>query len=105
MRPLLHFLFFLLHFTLLTACGQQQEQLAIPADKLLQILQDVHIAEAALTGLAKKRKDSAAQVYYKQIFIIHDVTEADFNHDLELLKSRPEQLAKAYGALQQQLEK
>ena len=86
------------------ACAPQQGQLAIPADKLLKILEDVHIAEAALTGLGQERKDSAARVYYEQIYTIHGVTEEDFYHDLELLKSRPEQLAKAYDLLQQKME-
>ena len=104
MRQFLHFTFCILTFTLLLACQKQDSQLAIPADKLLSILEDIHIAEAALTGLASERKDSAARVYYQQIFTIHGVTEEDFNHDLELLKSRPDQLAKAYGALQQKIE-
>ncbi|MFK7936382.1 MAG: DUF4296 domain-containing protein [Saprospiraceae bacterium] len=91
-------------FTLFFACTPQQDQLSIPAEQLLKIIKDVHIAEAAMTGLGTERKDSVARVYYEQIFTIHGVTEADFYHDLELLKSRPEQLAKAYGVLQQQME-
>lgn len=104
MHSFFQFAFYILSFTLFFSCQNKQEQLAIPADKLLEVLQDVHIAEAAMTGLGKARKDSVARVYYDQIYSIHGITEEQFNHDLELLKSRPEQMAKAYGVLLQRLE-
>lgn len=100
----MRFILFFILFTALCSCQSQQEQLVIPADKLLKVLEDVHIAEAAMTGLAQARKDSIAKVYYEQIYAIHGITAEDFNHDLELLKSRPEQLAKAYGILVKKLE-
>ena len=89
----------LLLFVGFAACEQAAESLLIPENKLLLMLEDVHVAEAALTGLAPERKDSIARIYYDQIYTIYGVTEAEFNHDLELLKSRPEELAKVYKKL------
>ncbi|MEL7020016.1 MAG: DUF4296 domain-containing protein [Bacteroidota bacterium] len=86
------------------SCQPQEEQFVIPPDKLVRILEDIHVAEAALTGLSTERKDSAAAAYYDQIFTIHQVSASDFDHDLELLKRRPKLLSQTYSTLHQQME-
>ncbi len=46
---------------------------------------DLALADAATTGLAGYTKDSLMQVYFKQVFEIHGVTEEAYEKDLRIL--------------------
>lgn len=106
-KKLYSILTFLLLSGMLTlpSCQEHQEKLIIPTEILLEVLTDLHYAEAALAGLNPERKDSTAKIYYAQVFEIHGVNEIDFNHDLALLKNNPKQLQGAYQVLSEKLEK
>ncbi len=64
---------------------QPAEQTRLPEETLVRIMADLHIAEAATTGLTGFRKDSLLYLYYEQIFALHGVERADYEHDIRLL--------------------
>ncbi len=64
---------------------QPAEQTRLPEETLVRIMADLHIAEAATTGLTGFRKDSLLYLYYEQIFDLHGVERADYEHDIRLL--------------------
>jgi len=65
-------------------------------DKMVDVLTDLHLAEAAMLTLNKRIKDSVYLVYYKQVFEIHDVKDSVFFKDLELIRKDPVWIAKIY---------
>lgn len=64
---------------------QSPEQTRLSEETLVRIMADLHIAEAATTGLTGFRKDSLLYLYYEQIFALHGVKRADYEHDIRLL--------------------
>ena len=95
--------FFLLAF--LFSCGPKPAVLAIEKERLIPILVDVHIAEAAVQSLRKLEKDSVIQVYYNQIFEIHKISEDDFYASMEILKQDAYQLAEIYEVVLEEVTK
>ncbi len=74
---------------LIISCQKEVERPTINPDKLVQILTDIHIAEAAMNNLYGAPKDSLAKLYYQQIYTIHGVDSAELTQDLALLKKNP----------------
>jgi hypothetical protein len=99
MRVLLSLLF----AALLSACSSDPA-LPLSDDRLVKILADAHIAEAAVQSLSGPYKDSVIRVYYTQICEIHQVSEADFYQSVELLAMQPEKMDKIYRKVEQRLE-
>lgn len=90
---------FLLLFGL-TACYKNPETAAptISTDKMVNILADVHLAEALLTEIASgDKKDSTAQLYYQQIYFIHKITPKDFDQSMEAYVQDPFVLDSLYN--------
>lgn len=96
------FLFLLLT---LSACNKDQEKLPIREEKMIDILVDVHVAEAAMQELSSVIRDSLGEVYYGQIFEIHDITEEDFNKTMYLIKQDPEHMERIYKEVLVELDK
>lgn len=91
--------FFILIFILsnvFLSCKQEEIEFQIPDEKMIKILTDLHISEAAILSLNQKTKDSISPVYYQQIFEIHGVTDSVFYSDLEKLRSDSKRLEKIY---------
>ncbi len=70
----------------------------IEKEKMIRILIDLHVAEAAMQNKTALVKDSLVQLYYDQIFEIHEVEEKVFRADLDKLKSSAK-LTQEYYAL------
>ncbi|MEN0002692.1 MAG: DUF4296 domain-containing protein [Bacteroidota bacterium] len=81
---------------LLGACQPSISSLPIEEEKLIQVLTDVHIAEAGLQNLRGAVKDSTAILYYNQIYSIHGITEDDFMQSIEILKQDPKRMNAIY---------
>lgn len=75
----------------LSSCFSEplQTKPKIPDDQLVEILKDVHIAEAAILNLPKEQRDSLALRYYSEIFRIHQVSKEDFDQSLKVLLVNP----------------
>lgn len=81
---------------LMIACQKEDTKLQIEEEKLIKILTDLHISEAAILSLNQKVKDSMSTVYHKQIFEIHGVEDSIFYKDLEVLRKNSEELELIY---------
>ena len=79
--------------------------LAIPEDKLVLILADAHIAEAAMQGRIQGTRDTLGTLYYQQIFQIHQVSEADFRETMRLVAQNPQLANELYGKVLEALER
>ena len=78
-----------------TQC-KQESPLPIPPSQLIEVLADIHLAEAAAQSLPLKTKDTTLTMYYKQVFEIHDVSQQDFDSTMVILKSKPKWLKAVY---------
>ena len=94
------------HIRTVKAFGcEEKVTLPIPAPKLIDILADVHLAEAAAQSLPVKVKDTTLAKFYNQIYEIHEVSEADFDSSMVLLKSRPKSLKLVYEKVIETIDK
>lgn len=92
-------------FITLTACNKFKEDLPIDREKLINVLIDAHVAEAAMQELPAEKRDSIGKIYYKKIFESHKVTEADFNKSIFIIRRDPEALEILYKEVIAALEK
>ncbi len=78
-------------FVCLCACQKEQYALniPIPQEKLVPVLADAYIAEAAINTLIGSVKDSMAEVYYTQLCEVHDITKADFDTTISIMQRHP----------------
>ncbi|MFK8008154.1 MAG: DUF4296 domain-containing protein [Saprospiraceae bacterium] len=80
----------------LLSCQEEAIKPQISDEKMVKILTDLHISEAAILSLNQKIKDSISIVYYQQIFEIHGVTDSVFYKDLETLRGDAKKLEEIY---------
>lgn len=79
-----------------SSCKKEQTKMPIPAEKLEAVLNDIHIADAAMQYVSDEKLDSLKKVYYKQVFEIHKVEEAAFFECMEILALEPKLGSKIY---------
>ena len=87
----------------LAACKNEAPSLSVPDSKMVQILVDVHIAEAAMQNLSIPTKDSLTELYYSQIFEIHNITPEQFQKDMDFIKHDPLTLERLYDRVMEVL--
>jgi hypothetical protein len=87
----------------LMACTEEGPDLPIPEDKLVKVLVDVHLAEAALQGLGGLVRDSTANVYYDQIAQRHDIERADLDSTIISIRKDPKAITKIYTKVLEEL--
>jgi hypothetical protein len=75
---------------------QEEDAVLIEEEKLINVLIDMHIAEAASQKLYGEPKDSVINVYYDQIFDLHEVPKETFETYMEQLSTDPQQLHALY---------
>jgi hypothetical protein len=105
MRLFLKNSIYLLVISLALAGCQKEEkvQLPYPDKEVVAILADIHIAEAALQPLFGEVKDSTAQVYYEQIYAIHDINEDQLRELLQILKDHPKEMERIYDLVLEEI--
>ncbi len=72
----------------------EEPTLSLPEEKMVEVMTDMFLAEAAMQRLTKKVKDTLSETYYQQIYTIHEITEAEYLKDLKVLEEHPK-LAKS----------
>lgn len=90
-------------FLFLMACKEDSPKLLIPEEKLVEILADAHLAEAAIQNLVKEVKDSLGEVYYQQIYEIHQINKEDFEQTMAMLREDPIRMEKIYRMVMDKL--
>jgi Domain of unknown function (DUF4296) len=98
------FFYLFICFLALTQC-QDKTKYSLSRVQMANILCDLHIAEGATSLLEGAKKDSVITLYYKQIFEIQGVNEAEFKENLDLLKTDAPEMAKVYKIVNDSLEK
>ncbi|MCB0560138.1 MAG: DUF4296 domain-containing protein [Lewinellaceae bacterium] len=89
----------------LVSCSQKPPALAIDEDKLVEVLIDVHIAEAAVQSLRGATKDSVINAYYDQIFEIHGLSREEFVTTMEILRTDPKRTEELYSKIMAEMER
>ena len=97
----------LFSFIIIIGCFSciEEKELALSEDRLIPILCDIHIAEAALLKTSGTNKDSAAVKLYSQIYEIHGVTEAELDSCLVRIKKESLLSEAIYTKVMTELEK
>ena len=77
----------------------------IPQEKMVQILKDIHLAEAISQSERTNIKDSLLAIYYDDIYRIHNITKEDLERNLKLWMSDAEVTDKLYEKVIEELSK
>lgn len=62
----------------------------------MKVISDAYLVESAVQHYTKDVKDSMSDLYYGQLYEIHDITEEDFQVSLDIVKKYPEILDSLY---------
>lgn len=89
----------------LFSCSQGRESIPLGEDELVNVLIDVHIAEAAVQTLRGATKDSMINLYYDQICEIHGVNREEFETSMEILRNDPKRLEELYAEVMSEMER
>jgi hypothetical protein len=91
-------------FLFLVSCRQRYQKLSLSNEKLVPLLCDVHLSEAALQTVQGALKDSLTNVYLAQICEIHKISRERLEEVLEELRNNPDAMKKAYQEVAQRLQ-
>jgi len=100
--------YYLYIFLCLLSVGSCMEKELVPVtdeEQIVRVLADLHVSEAAAQQFDVTLRDSFREVYYDQIFKIHQIEKEVFEKDLDLLKQNPSQLSTVYDKVIKLLEK
>lgn len=96
---------FVLAVGLLLACGREENKIPMQESELVNLLIDVHVAEAAAQDLYGEIKDSVGRAYYDQIYQIHDIDQAIFDTTLAVLRRNPEYASRVYQKVMDEIDR
>ena len=85
------------------ACSERTP-LLVEEDIMIDVLRDIHIAEAAMQNLVDLTKDSLGAIYYDQIFQMHQVNKEDFDSTMSILRKDPGRMGIIYDKVIEELE-
>lgn len=94
----------LLLLCLFTSCNKSIPDDVIPLDKMIPIIEDVHIADAVLINNNVYAGKQEALSYYKYIYKKHQITQAKFEKSMEYYAQNPKKLRKSYSKILKRLE-
>ena len=80
-------------------CAKESPQFTIDDQKLVEILTDLHVAEASLSKVPLLQKDSVSTVLKKVIADVHGMSEADLDYNIELLQRMPSKQIELYDSV------
>ena len=87
------------------SCGPKPTPITMDEDKLVEVLIDVHVAEAAVQMLRGATKDSVINAYYDQIFEIHGLNREAFETTMEILRTDPKRMEGLYSKIMNEMER
>ncbi|MFN0015679.1 MAG: hypothetical protein ACKVU2_14115 [Saprospiraceae bacterium] len=68
-----------------TNCQQKTEPPTLPDPVVSRIMADLFVAEAATNGLSGYSKDSLTEIYYRQVFDMHQVSKAEYEKNVRII--------------------
>ncbi len=90
-------------FLITGGCQQNEMEYGIEEEVMVNILMDMHICEAASLQGDISQRDSLRNLYYNQIFKVHDVPKEKYEEDMEILKRDAKKLTELYDKVIDQL--
>lgn len=97
--PIFRTVAFVIILAMLSSCTLNSGKPKLTEEKLKAVFLDFHTAEHMINRAPSDLKDSLRQVYREQIFEIHQVDRADFQHDLDYFEKHPNKFADFYERL------
>ena len=89
---------------LFSACEKEEEApFPVSQEQLVEIMADVHFAEAAVKDLLNLEKDSVLRVYYDHIYEIHEIDSLTLDSCLVVLSNYPKTSVKVYQQVVERL--
>lgn len=87
------------------ACEQKTE-ITLPPDKvLIDLLFDLHLAEASMTRVSAEKQDSVSDVVRTRVAGSYGITPAEMDVWIEILQKSPDHLIVVYDSVIARLEK
>lgn len=96
---------FLFVFILLISCQQKEQPLTVEEAAWINILVDIHLAEASIQNAVPNQKDSISDLYYEQVFKIHKIEKKDFMDNLLIMEKNPKMINEIYSKVMEELSK
>lgn len=90
-------------FLTLFSCKNESQKWLVTPSKMIDVLADIHIAEAAVEGDVPTMKDSIMTLYYAQIFDKNGVSKADFDSTFTIASRQPQRLQNLYKEVEKKL--
>ncbi|MEM1326456.1 MAG: DUF4296 domain-containing protein [Bacteroidota bacterium] len=92
-------------FILLLSCQKKDPLDTIPLseEKLVKVMADAYLAEAAIMNYTPDMKDSLSDYFYGQVYEINGVSEEDYQLSLAVIKQHPEIMDSLYTKISQRL--
>ncbi len=87
----------------LWSCKHEQT-FPVSLEKMVNVLIDIHCAEAAVQHIPGLRKDTVIGKYYEQIYQIHGIEKTDFDSTLALITGDPIIMKEVYGQVMDSIE-
>ena len=89
----------------LGACANEPEpELPLPEDVIVQILEDIHLAESAAQDLSVAKRDSILPLYYDRILYQYGVDSTQWAGVLRQLRRSPATIDRVYLRVSDSLE-
>lgn len=92
-----HYFCFFVFLFLLNTCKKNAVKLPLPMETAVELIIDVHSAEAALQNVYGRKKDSLAAIYYDQIYQIYQIDSLEFKKMIGALRDDPELMKEVYN--------
>ncbi len=90
---------------LANACAKEPEpKLLLPERVIVQVLEDIHLAESAVQDLSVYRRDSVLPLYYDRILRQYGVDSAQWSRVLTQLRRSPATIERLYQQVSDSLE-
>ena len=87
------------------ACEQRSENPLPPDPVLIDLVYDLHLAEASMTRVAEGKQDSISEVIRARIASSYGISATEMDIWLETLQKSPEHLIVVYDSVIARLEK
>ena len=87
---------------LLIACTQQKSKQFDTS--YVNLIIDIHTAEAAIQQAPRFKRDSVAKLYYTQIAEMHKMTRTELKEKMDTLYQNPKQMERIYKKALQKIE-
>lgn len=85
------------------SCKEKEIPIPLSEEKMIEVLIDIHMAEAMLDKLPITDQDTVGHVYYRMIFREHEVSQEDFDRSMAVLREDPVRLNVIYEQILEQL--